>query len=97
MKDEDEEKCGYGLLNFDRLLRPYKDSCKWHDKQTDSRTSTASKNGVSNERMVEAWADQIDERGKQPDMARQGFFKQMGRFSKTVIRWVNKYFYEGPK
>jgi hypothetical protein len=97
MKDDDEEKCGYGPINLNGVMGPYLDSCKWHDRQTDQRTSTAAKANVSNERMVEAWADQIDERGKQPDMARQGFYKQVGRFSKTVIRWVNRWFYEGPR
>lgn len=94
MKDDDNEQCGYRWFNFNRLLKPYLESCKWHDRQTDSRTSTAEPAGITSDRIAEAWNDQIDERGKEPDMRRQGFYKQMGRFSKSVIRWLNRFFYE---
>lgn len=99
MREDPGVGCGYGRFLRWLLRRPmskYADICEKHDDQT-SLDSPAQRIPIPGDRIVEWWADAIDHRGKQPDMARQGFFKQMGRFSKTVIRWVNRWFYEGPR
>jgi hypothetical protein len=92
LKEDPETKCGYGWFNCNRLLKPFKRVWKWHDGVT-SENSAAEQAGIPNSEIVASWKNQIDAEGRKPHMARQGFYKQMGRFSNTVIYWVNRFFY----
>lgn len=88
LKEDPEVKCGYGWLNFNWIMKPYRQVCEWHDKVTTSG-SNAEKVGISDSRIVEAWKTQINRIAASQNV----FYKIVGRVSNFVIAKVNKYFY----
>lgn len=87
-KEDPEVKCGYGWLNLNWIMRPYREVCRWHDEKT-AAGSFAEKIGISDKRIVEAWKNQIDLIAKKQPF----FYRIVGKVSNFVIARVNKYFY----
>lgn len=91
--EDPETKAGWGIFNFDWLMKPYKEAVEWHDRVT-TKNSEAQKMGITNERINTAWRAMLEEMYK--TTPRAGFVKRLGWFAGFFVSKVNRYFYEGP-
>lgn len=60
MPEDPETKAGWGIFNFDWLMKPYREAVEWHDRVT-TKGSTAQQMGITNERINAAWKDMLEE------------------------------------
>ena len=85
---------GWGIINLDFLFADWaKDAIDWHDRVT-TEGSTAQKAEITNERIREAFDDQLQCLSDKP---RNGFRKLIARTTDGLMRWIQIYFYEGPE
>lgn len=91
--EDPETKAGWGIFNFDWLMKPYREAVEWHDRVT-TKNSEAQKMGITNERINTAWRAMLKEMHR--TTPRAGFVRRLGWFAGFFVSKVNRYFYEGP-
>lgn len=93
MPEDPETKAGWGIFNFNFIMKPFKEAVEWHDKVT-SKGSTAQKIGIPNWRINLAWRQMLEERAKAVTQA--GILRRTAWAAGFLVAKVNRYFYEGP-
>lgn len=92
MPEDKETKAGYGIFNFDWLMRPFRAAVLWHDKVT-TKGSAAQKAGIPNWRINRAWRDMLD--GMYRTQKGSGIIKRTAWLAGFFVAKVNRFFYEG--
>lgn len=90
--EDPETKAGWGIFNFNWLMRPFRDAVLWHDKVT-TKGSTAQKAGIPNWRINRAWRDMLD--GMYRTQKGSGIIKRTAWLAGFFVAKVNRFFYEG--
>lgn len=93
LPEDKETKAGWGIFNFNWLMKPFKEAVEWHDKVT-TKGSYAQRAGIPNWRINVAWRDMLTEMAKSHPKA--GAIKRLGWFAGFFVAKINRYFYEGP-
>lgn len=93
MPEDPETKAGWGIFNFNWLMKPFREAVLWHDKVT-TKGSTAQKIQIPNWRIAQGWRDMLEELSRTHKGA--GFIKRTAWAAGFFVAKVNRYFYEGP-
>lgn len=92
MPEDPETKAGWGIFNFNWLMKPFKEAVEWHDRVT-VKGSFAQNIGIPNWRIAKAWREMLNEMGK--GYRGNGFVQRTAWATGFFVAKVNRYFYEG--
>lgn len=92
LPEDPETKAGWGVFNFNLLMKPFKEAVEWHDKIT-TKGSFAQRKGIPNWRVARAWRDMLHEMSYAIPGA--GITKRTAWGAGFLVAKVNRFFYEG--
>ena len=92
LPEDPETKAGWGWINLNWLMKPFKEGVKWHDRVT-TKGSFAQRAGIPNWRIARAWRDMLGEMSK--SYRGQGVVQRTAWGAGFLVAKVNRYFYEG--
>lgn len=92
LPEDPDTKAGWGIFNFNWLMKPFKEAVEWHDKVT-TKGSEAQKLGIPNWRINRAWREMLIEMSK--GYRGNGFIRRLSWGAGFFVAKLNRYFYEG--